>query len=58
MKYIVYINGNPISSFIGYSWQAVENFIRENDYANRMYNGWNCKLDEYEVVPVPIIQSA
>jgi hypothetical protein len=52
MKYIVYINGDSRSSFIGYSMESVANFIRENDAYNRQVNGWNCKLDDYEIVTV------
>lgn len=36
--------------FVGGSWTSVENFIRENDRANRELNGWDCELDDYEVV--------
>lgn len=52
MKFVVYINGNPKAVFVGFSEEAVENFIRENDSWNRQCNGWNCKLDDYEVVRV------
>ena len=54
MKYVVYCNEQPRAAFIGYSWESVENFIRENDSWNRSINGWNCELDTYEIVSVPL----
>lgn len=49
-RYLVYLKGTSLNIFTGYSWQAVENFCRENDYYNRYYHGWDVELDEYEVV--------
>ena len=54
MKYIVYYHGESRSLFVGYSWQSVENFCRENDFYNRQAHGWDCELDDYDVVCIPI----
>ena len=54
MKYLVYLKGTAQNIFIGYSWESVENFCRENDMYNRQYHGWDCELDNYEVVCVPM----
>lgn len=52
MSYIVYYKGTGNAIFIGHSQESVDNFIRENDFYNRMAHGWDCELDEYEVVCV------
>lgn len=54
MKYLVYLKGTSQNIFIGYSLEAVENFCRENDSWNRLAHGWECELDNYEVVCVPM----
>ena len=53
MKYVVFLKGTGKSIFVGFSWESIENFIRENDQWNRMCHGWDCDLDQYEVVCIP-----
>ncbi len=52
MKYMIYYKGESYLLRECHSWQEIENFIRENDQANREAHGWDVELDRYEIICV------